>query len=115
MFGSALYTVETPSKLGELIPVWFTSVFLNITAPSAGMTGAAVFIDDAARRGESPARAAAGTILVLVADYSACSLVMISGMLVLFATRNLHAYEVIAAVILLVFIISLSSILLLGL
>jgi uncharacterized protein (TIRG00374 family) len=115
VFQSALWTVEVGGRLRDYIPVWFTSVFLNITAPSAGMTGAAVFIDDAARRGQSAARAAAGTILVLVADYSAFSLVMISGMIVLFATRNLHAYEVIAAVILLVFIISLSSILLMGL
>ena len=115
MFQSALWTVEVSGTLREYIPVWFTSVFLNITAPSAGMTGAAVFIDDAARRGQSPGRAAAGTILVLVADYSAFSLVMIGGMVVLFTTRNLHAYEVGAAAILLVFIISLSSILLLGL
>ncbi len=115
VFQSALWTVEVSGKLREYVPVWFTSVFLNITAPSAGMTGAAVFIDDAARRGQSPARAAAGTILVLVADYSAFALVMISGMVVLFTTSNLHAYEVIAAVILLVFILSLSSVLLLGL
>ena len=115
VFQSALYTVEVEGTLRELIPVWFTSVFLNITAPSAGMTGAAVFIDDAARRGQSPARAAAGTMLVLVADYSAFSLVLIAGLAYLFATRNLRFYEVIAAAILLLFIVGLSAILLLGL
>ena len=115
VFQSALYTVEVEGQLRELIPVWFTSVFLNITAPSAGMTGAAVFIDDAARRGQSPARAAAGTMLVLVADYSAFSLVLIAGLTYLFATRNLRFYEVLAAAILLLFIVGLSAILLLGL
>jgi glycosyltransferase 2 family protein len=115
VFQSALHTVDVRGRLRELIPVWFTSVFLNITAPSAGMTGAAVFIDDAARRGESPARAAAGTILVLVADYSAFSVVMVAGLANLFATRNLHVYEVLAASILLLFILGLSAVLVLGL
>jgi glycosyltransferase 2 family protein len=115
VYQSALYTVEVAGSLRELISVWFTSVFLNITAPSVGMTGAAVFIDDAARRGQSAARAAAGTVLVLVADYSAFAVVMIAGMIVLFTTRNLRFYEVLAASILLLFIVALSSVLLLGL
>jgi uncharacterized protein (TIRG00374 family) len=114
VFQSALWTVGVPGKLREYIPVWFTSVFLNITAPSAGMTGAAVFIDDAARRGQSAARAAAGTMLVLVCDYSAFAIVMVAGMGYLFITRNLHWYEVLAATILLLFIVGLSTILVLG-
>lgn len=114
VFQSALWTVEVTGRLRDYVPVWFTSVFLNITAPSAGMTGAAVFIDDAARRGQSAARAAAGTMLVLVADYSAFAVVMVAGMIVLFTTRNLHFYEVLAASILLLFILGLSSILVLG-
>ena len=115
MYQFALYTVEIPGRLFDLIPVWFTSVFLNITAPSAGMTGAAVFIDDAAHRGYSPARAAAGMVLVLVADYSAFAVLLIIGMTYLFVTRNLHFFEVFASVILLLFILSLTVVLLLGL
>ncbi len=115
MFQSALYTVEVPGHLAGMIPVWFTSVFLNITAPSAGMTGAAVFVDDAVRRGHPAARAAAGMVLVLVADYSAFAVLLILGFGYLFLTKNLHIYEVIAAVILLLFILGLTVVLLLGL
>ena len=115
VFQSALYTVEVPGRLLGLIPVWFTSVFLNITAPSAGMTGAAVFVDDAVRRGHTAARAAAGMVLVLVADYSAFAVLLIIGFAYLFLTKNLHFYEVLAAVILLLFILGLTIVLLLGL
>ncbi len=115
MFQSALWTVEIPGRLPELIPVWFTSVFLNITAPSAGVTGAAVFIDDAARRGYSAARAAAGMILVLAADYSGFAVLLIAGLAYLFATRHLYAYQIIAALILLAVIAGLSGVLVLGL
>ncbi|HEX9118630.1 MAG TPA: lysylphosphatidylglycerol synthase transmembrane domain-containing protein, partial [Anaerolineae bacterium] len=114
MFQSALWTVEIPGRLWDLIPVWFTSVFLNITAPSAGMTGAAVFVDDAARRGYSHARAAAAMVLVLVADYSAFAVLLVAGMAYLFVTKNLHFYEVLAAAILMLFILTLSFVLVLG-
>jgi len=115
MFQSALWTVDIPSRLIELIPVWFTSVFLNITAPSAGLTGAAVFIDDAIRRGYSGARAAAGMVLVLAADYTGFAVLLIAGLAYLFATRHLYAYQIIASLILLAVIAGLSGVLLLGL
>ena len=115
MFQSALFTVEVPGQLLGLIPVWFTSVFLNITAPSAGMTGAAVFVNDAVRRGHSAARAAAGMVLVLVADYSAFAVLLIIGLFYLFLTKNLRFYEVIAALALLLFILGLTLVLVLGL
>jgi hypothetical protein len=115
MFQSALFTVEVPGRLLGLIPVWFTSVFLNITAPSAGMTGAAVFVNDAVRRGHSAARAAAGMVLVLVADYSAFAVLLTIGLFYLFLTKNLRFYEVIAALALLLFILGLTLVLLLGL
>jgi glycosyltransferase 2 family protein len=114
MFHAAMDTVEIQSNLFHLIPVWFTSVFMNITAPSAGMTGAAVFIDDAAHRGYPPARTTAAMVLVLAADYSAFALLLIGGLAYLFVTRNLWFYQVLASVILLLFIAGLSGILILG-
>lgn len=51
----------------SLVPVLFAALFVNILVPS-GAGAAAVFIDDAARRGQNPARAAVGVVLVLVLD-----------------------------------------------
>ena len=38
-----------------------------------------LFVDDAARRGQSAARAAIGTLLVLVADFSAFLIILVTG------------------------------------
>jgi uncharacterized membrane protein YbhN (UPF0104 family) len=71
LYQSAFLTVGVKSRLGDLLPVTFASIFMNVAAPSGGASSMALFADDAARRGQSAARAAVGTLLVLVADFSA--------------------------------------------
>src|SRR4030043_914786 len=71
LYQSAFLTVGVQSRLGELLPVTFASIFMNVAAPSGGASSVALFADDAARRGQSAARATVGTLLVLVADFSA--------------------------------------------
>jgi uncharacterized membrane protein YbhN (UPF0104 family) len=46
----------------DLLPVYFASLFVNAVVPTGGVGGAALFVDDAARRGQSGARAAVGTV-----------------------------------------------------
>ncbi len=70
LFG-ALYqvsfsTVGVRSRVRDLIPVLLASVFVTTIAPTGGMSAAALFIDDAARHGQSPIRAAEGVLLVMV-------------------------------------------------
>jgi len=115
LYRSAFYTVEVESQVNELLPVMFASIFVNVAAPTGGASGAALFVDDAARRGQSAARAAAGTVLVLVADFSAFTLVLIVGLVYLFLQHDLKAYEIAGAAILLLFIGGLTGVLLLGL
>lgn len=115
LYRAAFATVEVQSRLRDLLPVTFASIFINVVAPSAGASGAALFVDDAARRGQSAARAAVGTILVLIADYSAFGFILMTGMLFLFLQHDLKAYEVIGAVALLVLAGGLTGLLLLGL
>jgi uncharacterized protein (TIRG00374 family) len=52
----------------HLLPIVFAGYFINAAIPSAGAGTAALFIDDAQRRGQSGARTAVGTVLVLLAD-----------------------------------------------
>jgi phosphatidylglycerol lysyltransferase len=115
LYQTAFYTVEVESRVRDLLPVTMGSIFVNVVAPSGGASAAALFVDNAARRGQSAARATAGTLLVLVADFIAFSLVLIIGLIYLFLQHNLKAYEIFASAILLLIITALSSVLLLGL
>lgn len=115
LYQSAFDTVEVQSRLRDLLPVMFASVFVIVAAPSGGASGAALFVDDAARRGQSAARAAAGTLLVLVADFSAFTLILCAGLYFLFRYHDLQAYEIVGALTLLAIIAGLASVLLLGL
>ncbi len=110
----AFATVGVASRVHELIPVMFASIFLRTLVPSGGASGAAVFIDDAARRKQSPARAAEGALLVLTLDLSTM-LPLILYTLVYLAMRGvLRAYEVVGSVIFLLFVIGLTAALFLG-
>lgn len=111
---SAFDTVEVKSRLIELIPVLFSSIFLNAAAPLGGTSGTALFMDDARRRGESPARAAAGSLLVQVTDLGAFLFILFAGIAILFVSHDLRVYEVAAALVLVLLVGGLSLVLLLG-
>ncbi len=115
LYQSAFQTVGVRSQLLKLLPVTFASIFLNVAAPSGGASGAALFVDDASKRGQSAARATAGTLLVMIADFSAFLVLLLAGMIYLFTHHNLKVYESTAAAILLVIIGGLTGFLLLGL
>ncbi len=114
-YQSALKTVEVESRLRDLIPVVFGSLFVNVVAPAGGTAGAALFVDDAVRRGQSGARAAAGTLLQLIADFSAFTIILLVGMGYLLLQHDLQLFEVVGAILLLFMTLALSGILLLGL
>ena len=114
-YWSAFDTVEVKSRLWDLLPVTFGSLFLNVVTPAGGASGVALFVDDARRRGESSARATAGTLLQLVADFTAFSLILVTGLVYLFGQHDLQFYEIVAALILFMVIICLCGVLLLGL
>lgn len=114
LYWSSFDIVGVKSRILELLPVVFASVFVNVAAPVAGVGGLALFVDDAARREESAARASAGTLLVLVADYSVFALLLPSSLTYLFVRGDLRAYEIASAALLLLFIAGLAAMLILG-
>jgi len=115
LYQAAFDTVEVKSRVRDLLPVMFASIFVDVVTPSGGASGAALFVNDAVRRGQSAARAAAGTILVLAADFTAFSLVLLVGLSYLFLQHDLQAYELAGSLILLAIIAGLIGVLLLGL
>lgn len=115
MYQSAFSTVEVDSHLMNLLPVVLGSLFVNVVTPAGGATGAALFVDDASRRGQSTARAAAGTLLALVVDFGTFTVVLIVGLVYLFLYHDLQNYEIIAAVLLLLLSTGLVAVVSLGL
>lgn len=115
VYRSAFDTVGVASRLRELVPVVFASIAVNVTTPAAGFGGATLFVDDAARRGQSPGKAAAGLLLALVADLAAFLLLLVAGLAVLFVHHDLRLYEILAAAALIALVAALSLVLLVGL
>lgn len=114
-YQSAFYTVDISTRTRDLIPVTLGSLFINVVVPAGGAGGAALFTEDLARRGKPAARAASGVLLQLIADFSAFTLLLIPGLIYLFIQHDLKIYEIVAAIILLLVTIGLSSVLMLGL
>lgn len=97
-------SVGVRSTVAGLLPVFFASTYLNAVAPSGGTAGAAVFVADARRRGESPARAAVGTVVVLIVDLATLLPFLAGGLIVLGRRDHLAAYDLAGAGLYLVFV-----------
>jgi hypothetical protein len=95
--------------------VVFASFFVNVAAPTGGASGAALFVDDAARRGQSSARTTAGVLLMATSHLTAFIPVLLVGLFYLFRQHDLQIYEIIGSLILLLLIVILSMIFLFGL
>jgi phosphatidylglycerol lysyltransferase len=115
LYQVAFFTVEVRSRVWQLLPVVLGALFINVVAPTGGTAGNALFLDDATRRGESPARTAAGVLLALAADFVMFAVVLLGGLLFLLVNHDLQTYEIVGAIGLFVLIAVLGSVLLLGL
>lgn len=88
--------------------------FVNTVAPSAGMSGMAVFISNANRNGQSPGKATVVSMLYLLLDYIAFLCVLALGLLVLFRRNDLHTTEIIASLVIFIIATALGFLLYLG-
>ena len=114
-YQAAFWTVEVRGRLLQLLPVTFAAIFVNVVAPSGNVSGMALWADDAARRGESPARTTAGALLQLIVDFTVFTLILAIGMVYLFLQHDLKVYEIVAALVLFLLTLALSGVLALGL
>ena len=100
MYQVAFSVVGVQTRVRELVPVVLGAVFVNTLAPSGGTAGMALYTDNAVRRGQSGAQAAAGALLATVIDFFAFAAVLLAGMIHLFVHSQLHTAEVAAAALL---------------
>lgn len=75
--------------------------FVNTVMPSAGMGGIAVFINDAARSGQSTGKVTVVSVLFVFLDYLAFLCVLGLGLIVLFRRNDLDPSEITASLIML--------------
>ncbi len=86
--------------LGHLALVVAAVNFVNVVAPTAGMGGMALFVDNGRKRGHPPGRVTAAGALFLFFDYLAFLFVLALGLVVLFRRNNLDAGEITASLVL---------------
>jgi uncharacterized protein (TIRG00374 family) len=86
--------------LKGLFPIVLSANFVNIVAPSAGMSGITVLLTRAKNMKYSTARATVASTLFIESDYIGFLCVLAVGMIVLIRRNNLSATEITAAAIL---------------
>jgi uncharacterized protein (TIRG00374 family) len=84
-------------SLRELLPVIFGMLFVNLVTPTGGSAGVALFVDEAARRGHSGARAMSGTILQMLTDFGSLSIGVACSLYLLYIYGHLTVYHLIGA------------------
>lgn len=98
----------------SLLPLVLASNFVNTVAPSGGMSGMAVFIDDARKRGLPTMRVTLAGVLFVLFEYTSFSVVLALGLIVLMRRNDLDSTEVIPSVILFAAAIALTAVVVLG-
>jgi glycosyltransferase 2 family protein len=113
-YGSLFRLVGLQEKTPHLVLVATAASFVNVVAPSVGIGGMAVFIDDAARRNHPTGRVTVVGVLYILFDYLAFFCVLALGFVVLIRRNNLNAGELTAAAILLAIATGVAFLLYLG-
>lgn len=90
MYQTSYRVVGLPGRVRDLLPVWLGSLFVSIASPVAAP---AVFIDDAVRRGQSPARVAAAILVLRLADFGTLILLIGAGIAEMANRLDIHPWQ----------------------
>ena len=112
IYWTSFHAVGLTTPFWPLAPVMLGSLAINVTVPGAGP---ALFIDHAARHGESATRAAAGAVLVRVTDFGTFALILAVAMVHLARQGVLEPHQIAGAVGLAALVGGWSLVLILGL
>ena len=113
-YSSIYRVVGLKEKNYHLVLVATAANFVNVIAPSVGIGGMAVFLDDAARRNHSTGKVTVVGVLYILFDYLAFFFVLTLGFIVLIRRNNLNVGELTAAAILLAIACGVAFLLYLG-
>jgi uncharacterized protein (TIRG00374 family) len=113
-YGSIFRLMGLRERIPHLVLVATAANFVNVIAPSVGIGGMAVFLDDASRRNHPTGKVTVVGVLYILFDYLAFFCVLALGFLVLIRRNNLNAGEITAAAILLAIAAGVAFLLYLG-
>lgn len=114
VYASLYRLVGLKEKTTHLMLVATAANFVNVIAPSVGIGGMAVFLDDAVRQNHSTGRVTVVGVLYILFDYLAFLCLLALGFIVLIRRNNLNAGEITAAIVLLAIASSVAFLLYLG-
>jgi glycosyltransferase 2 family protein len=98
----------------QLLPVVVASNFINIVAPSGGVGGVAIFVNDARYRGLSAPRVGLAGVLYVLFEYFSFLCILAVGLAVLFRRNHLTGVELGATAVLLLITLVMAGLLVLG-
>jgi hypothetical protein len=84
-------------RVGTLSLIVLAANFVNIVAPSGGVSGMAIFVSEARRRNYSAARAAAASVLYLLFDYLGIIAILAVGLVILIRRNDLSLVVILAS------------------
>ncbi len=105
-FKSLFSLVGVDKPLFQILRLFLAVNFINLVAPSGGMSGVVVFYSDAQKNGHSTARIMVGSALFLIFDYCGLLTIIFFGLIILAFYQVLWAFEIFAFLIFLLFISS---------
>jgi len=113
-YRTLFHLVGLEDSLRHIFRLSTASTFVNMIAPSGGLGGMALFIDAARRRGHSSAKVMVVGILFIIYEYISLLFVVALGFVALIRRHDLTTGEIIAASVLLLFVILFTLILYFG-
>jgi uncharacterized protein (TIRG00374 family) len=113
-YRALLRVMGIEEKISRLFMLATASTFINIVAPSGGMSGIAVFLDNAAKRDHPRGRVVATGALYFFLDYIAFLCVLSLGIVVLIRRNDLQTGEITASALMVLLAIGLGTLIYLG-
>jgi glycosyltransferase 2 family protein len=104
VFRSLYGIMGIKENVRHLASVAVSANFINVLAPTAGIGGMAVFVDDADKRGHPHGRVVAVSALYIFLDYISFSLVLAAGFVVLLRRNIINSGEITATIILVIIV-----------
>jgi hypothetical protein len=114
IYRAIYHLVDLKESRKQLFLMTIAANFVNVVAPSAGIGGMAVFLDNARRNNQPTGRVTVIGVLFVIYDYAAFLCVLALGLIVLVRRNNLTTGEIIATCVLLVIAAAVALILILG-
>jgi uncharacterized protein (TIRG00374 family) len=99
IYRSLYHVFGMDESLSRLSLLSIAATFVNIVAPTIGMSGMAYFISQAARNGKSVGKVTIISMLALFLDYVAFLVVLTLGLIVLFRRNDLDPAEIAASTV----------------